>query len=261
MNEIQIFKNSQFGEVRLVEIDGTPYFVANDVANALGYSVPKDAIRDHVTNNPACDGAAFQRPIPDALGRQQDTVIITEPAVYALIMSSKQERAVEFQKWVFNEVLPSIRQRGIYTTPATIDHIINDPEFGIKLLTTLKEERAKRLAAEQQAQLETHRADDNACEALAERALANGLSRHLQARANFNLEWGNIETLVKGIYFYTRTPIATIYDKGYAHVKQEMKLATKPTKAYFRDGHARYIVILAAFLNDWLSKVRKKNSK
>ena len=90
---------------------GEPGFVGKDVCDRLGYANHNDAIGKH------CRGVAIRYPIPDALGRDQDTRILTEPDVLRLIVSSSLPDAQEFERWVFEEVLPSIRRTGQYVAP------------------------------------------------------------------------------------------------------------------------------------------------
>ena len=104
---VQVFNNTKFGEIRVVEIEGKTYFVGNDVAKSLGYLRPKDAISAH------CKGAAFHR-LPDNQGVMQDTKIIPEGDVYRLAAKSELPGAEEFESWIFDEVLPSIRKNGGY---------------------------------------------------------------------------------------------------------------------------------------------------
>lgn len=106
MSELQIFNNEEFGEVRMAEINGKPYFVATDVATALGYTNPRKAISDH------CKGVT-KRDTPTSSGVQQMSYI-NEGDLYRLIMKSKLPSAEKFEKWVMEEVLPSIRKNGGY---------------------------------------------------------------------------------------------------------------------------------------------------
>lgn len=110
-NEIQIFNNPKFGNVRMIEENGNVLFCGNDVASALGYKSPKDAISTH------CRGAVKRR-LTDALGREQETVFIPEGDIYRLAARSKLPGADEFESWIFDEVLPSIRKTGGYQTKA-----------------------------------------------------------------------------------------------------------------------------------------------
>lgn len=111
MNDIQIFNNSEFGDIRSLEIDGKPYFVANDVATALGYSRPADAITQH------CKGSVKHR-VPTN-GGEQEMKIIPEGDIYRLIIRSSLPSAEKFEHWVFDEVIPNIRKTGGYNLPQT----------------------------------------------------------------------------------------------------------------------------------------------
>ena len=141
MNDLMIFNNPEFGEIRTVGLDGEPLLVGKDVALALGYTNPQKAIRDHVDDEDKTVNETFSvngTPI----------VLINESGLYALVLSSKLPGAKKFKRWVTSEVLPSIRKHGAYMTSDTIDKMINSPEFGIKLLTALRDEQDKRKALE-----------------------------------------------------------------------------------------------------------------
>ena len=143
MNQtITIFTYEANTNIRtVVTEDGTPFFCGKDVAITLGYTNPNKAIHDH------CKGVPFRYPLETPGGTQQ-VRFITEPDLYRLITHSKLPEAEKFERWVFEEVLPSIRKHGMYATPATIEDMIANPDMAIKLLTTLKEERAARAKAE-----------------------------------------------------------------------------------------------------------------
>ena len=148
-NNLMIFENEEFGQVRTIKIDNKPYAIANDVAKALGYARPHEAITSH------CEGAVSYR-LTDNLGRMRDTKIIPESDIYSLIFEAAKQsknteirdKAKRFKVWVFEEVLPSIRKHGAYITDDTLENMISSPEFGIRLLTELKEEKDKRIEAE-----------------------------------------------------------------------------------------------------------------
>lgn len=106
MGELQIFKSEEFGEIRTVDIEGKSYFCGKDVAGALGYAIPKDAIAAH------CKGAVKHRTPTN--GGIQELLFIPEGDLYRLIVSSKLPTAEKFERWVFDEVLPSIRKHGGY---------------------------------------------------------------------------------------------------------------------------------------------------
>ena len=109
-NNIMIFKNDNFGEIRSLEINGEPYFVGKDIAEVLGYSNTRKAIQDHVDEEDKLDGVT----ICDSIGRNQSAIAINESGLYSLIMSSKLPKAKLFKRWVTSEVLPSIRKNGSY---------------------------------------------------------------------------------------------------------------------------------------------------
>lgn len=134
LDELKIFKNQEFGQIRTVQLNNETYFVGKDVATALGYERATKAIQDHVDEE---DKDVV--PIQDSIGRMQNTPVITESGLYALIFGSKLESAKRFKHWVTSEVLPSIRKHGVYA----VDELLDNPEMAIKAFTALKEEREK----------------------------------------------------------------------------------------------------------------------
>lgn len=144
MNELKIFENEEFGSLRTMEIDGKIYFCGGDVAKMLGYARPSKAIIDH------CKGVLkWDTPTK---GGVQSLSYIPEGDVYRLITHSKLPSAEKFEMWVFEDVLPSIRQYGAYLTPDTLEKAILNPNFIIQLATSLKEyqEENKNLKRENQ---------------------------------------------------------------------------------------------------------------
>lgn len=108
VNELTIFNNDKFGNIRTITDEkGEPWFCGKDVATALGYVDTDQALRNHCK-----EGGALKRRVIDSLGREQDTIFINEGNLYRLIMRSKLPSAEEFEKWVCEEVLPSIRKTG-----------------------------------------------------------------------------------------------------------------------------------------------------
>lgn len=143
MNNVQLFSNPQFGDIRIVMNESNePMFVASDVANALGYAKPRNAVQAH------CKGALKQG-VPTSGGIQEMT-IIPESDFYRLVLKSQLQDAEKFQDWVCEDILPSIRKHGAYMTPDTLEKAILSPDFIIKLATNLKEEQTKRIAAEKE---------------------------------------------------------------------------------------------------------------
>lgn len=118
MNELQIFNNEEFGDIRTVTIDNEPWFVGKDVAEALGYKNTKDALATHIENCDKIMGSQNTTPsITDSLGRTQRPTWINESGLYALIFGSKLESAKRFKHWVTSEVLPTLRKTGSYEMP------------------------------------------------------------------------------------------------------------------------------------------------
>lgn len=131
-NKLEIFRSDEFGEVRTINENGKILFCGNDVAKALGYTNPNKAINDHCR--------AITKRSTHISGKLQDINFITEGDLYRLIASSKLESAQKFESWVFDVVLPSIRKHGVYA----VDELLNNPDFAIKALTELKNERAEK---------------------------------------------------------------------------------------------------------------------
>lgn len=141
-NEIQQFDFRGASLRTLTDEAGEPWFVAKNACDILGIDTNhlRGALDDDEITN-LRNSEVWNQP-----GRAP--LIISEPGLYKLIMRSRKPEAKEFRRWVTHEVLPSIRRHGAYATDVTIDSILNDPDFGIRLLTNLKDERARRREAE-----------------------------------------------------------------------------------------------------------------
>ena len=136
MQELQIFNNQEFGTIRATEINGNPYFVGKDIAEALGYTNPQKAIRDHVDQEDKTLNESFT--VNGTMA-----VLISESGVYSLVFGSQLPKAKEFKHWVTSEVLPTIRKHGAYMTPETLEKALLNPDGMIKVLQALKEEQNK----------------------------------------------------------------------------------------------------------------------
>lgn len=148
MNEIQNF-TFDGSQIRTLTIENEPYFVGKDVAAVLGYCDTSDALKKHVDDE---DKGVCGMPTP---GGKQLMKIVNESGLYSLILGSKLPSAKRFKRWVTSEVLPAIRKHGAYATDSTIDKILGDPDFGIRLLQELKTEREARKALEIQNAVQT----------------------------------------------------------------------------------------------------------
>ena len=147
MNNIQIFQNEQFGKVRIAMNENEePLFCLADVCAVIGI---KDTSR---CASRLDDDVRQTHPIKDNLGRTQQATFVTESGLYDGVIRSDSEKAKPFRKWVTSEVLPSIRKHGAYMTQETLEKALTSPDFLIQLATNLKEEKQKRIEAEQKIQ-------------------------------------------------------------------------------------------------------------
>ena len=136
-NQLQTFTNEKFGDVRMLIIDGEPWFVGKDVAEILSYKNTADALYKHVDEEDK--GVAKC----DTLGGTQNMTIINESGLYSLILRSRLPEAKSFKHWVTSEILPSVRKHGAYMTPEKIKEVLYNPDTIIKLATDLKSEQEK----------------------------------------------------------------------------------------------------------------------
>lgn len=153
---IQVFSNPEFGSLTTITIDGEPWFIGKEVAEKLGYERGTKAVIDHVDSE---DKQVFLKSHFRNLESGNSKVLenipnrgltcINESGLYSLILSSKLPSAKKFKHWVTSEVLPTIRKHGVYMTDEAIEKAILNPDFIIQLATQLKEEKQKRLEAEQ----------------------------------------------------------------------------------------------------------------
>ena len=149
MNDLTTFSKPEFGQVRTVEIDGTPWLVGKDVAVALGYKNPQRAIRDHVDTE---DQGVTKTVTPSG---EQEMLIINESGLYSLVLSSKLPTAKKFKRWVTSEVIPSIRKTGSYSVPCDLSRLSPEMQM-LKLLTdkAIENELAQQEQARQLHQVE-----------------------------------------------------------------------------------------------------------
>lgn len=138
--QLQVFKNPEFGEIRVIEKDGEPWFVAVDVCDILGLSNPTIAV-SRLDND---ERAKFN------LGRQGDATIVNEPGLYTLILGSRKPEAKAFKRWITHEVILSIRKYGAYMTPEKLEEAVCNPDTIIEICMQLKleQERRKQVEAE-----------------------------------------------------------------------------------------------------------------
>lgn len=134
---VTVFENPEFGKVRVVEKDGEPWFVANDVCRILNISNTKDGMKT------LDDDEKTGVDIIDPHGRTQNTNAISEPGLYSLVLRSRKPEAKAFKRWITHDVIPSIRKHGAYMTRETLQKSLSSPEALIEILTALKNEQEK----------------------------------------------------------------------------------------------------------------------
>ena len=170
MNELKIFNNEEFGQVRTIVINNEPWFLGKDICTVFGD-------KNHNRSLGRVDNIdKREEGILDSLGRKQTAIFINESGLYSLLFSmqpqksnndgvtdaypievqNRIDRLHKFKHWVTSDVLPSIRRHGIYATDNVIDSILNNPDFGIELLRKLKEERVAQVEAERRNAILTH---------------------------------------------------------------------------------------------------------
>src|SRR5660398_186391 len=133
MNNLQVFENKEFGNVRVVEISNQVWFIAKDICEALDLTNPTVAV-DRLDDD---ERTKFN------LGRQGRANVVNEYGLYNLVLSSRKKSAKKFKRWITHEVIPSIRKHGAYMTPETIERTLTDPDFIIGLAERLKDEQKK----------------------------------------------------------------------------------------------------------------------
>ena len=206
MTNLKIFENAEFGKVRVQVVNDEPMFCLSDVCKVLGLTQPskvKERLNEKGVNT-----------IPTLTsGGTQELLYINESNLYKTIFQSRKECAERFSDWVTSEVLPSIRKHGMYATESTIDRILNDPDFGIELLTKLKEERAARVEAEKKNAILMH---VNKTYTATEIAKELGLKSAIEL--NKMLEEKKIQFKVNGTWVL----YSDYSNCGYEEVKQEV---------------------------------------
>lgn len=143
MNDIEVFRNEQFGEVRGALLNDSGWIVGKDAAEVLGYVNTRDALSRHVDEDDKADVV-----IHDGSQNRKMTVI-NESGLYSLVLSSKLPGAKAFKKWITADVLPSIRKHGLYATADTVENMLSNPDFAIQLLQKFKEEQEQKKELQQ----------------------------------------------------------------------------------------------------------------
>lgn len=141
MNDLKIFESEAFGKIRVLEKDGEPWFVAADVCRALEHSNNRMALERLDDDEKGV--SSIYTP-----GGPQETSVVNEPGLYALVLGSRKPEAKAFKRWITHEVIPNIRRHGAYMTPETLEAAIMNPDYLLKVVVALKDEKDKRKALE-----------------------------------------------------------------------------------------------------------------
>ena len=151
MNDIRIFTHDTFGQIRITDNNGDPWFVAKDVCRSLDLANPRTSVALLEEDE---KGVLTM----DTLGGPQEVSIISEAGLYSLILRSRKPEAKAFRRWVTHDVLPAVRKHGGYLTPEKVEDILSDPDTLIRLATDLKAERARRRELEAQSAIDAPKA-------------------------------------------------------------------------------------------------------
>lgn len=250
MNELKIF-NFESQEVRMQLIDDDPWFVGKDVSDVLGYS-ETNAMTRRLNDD---DFMSVK-----LSGMNMKSILINESGLYAAVMGSKLESAKKFQRWVTKEVLPSIRKHGGYLTPEKIEEALLNPDTLIQLATTLKDERTKRLLAEQRVNELQPKAD------YYDSILKNKSLMTISVIAkNYGMSANGMNKLLHELgvqYQHSKTWLlySKHQDKGYTHTEMIPVQGSdnlKPSTKWTQKGHIFIYQLLKQ--NDVLPLIEKKD--
>ena len=190
--QVQLFNNPAFGSVRITVIDGDPWFVAKDVCGCLEISNSRDAISKLRDKD---KGVA----ITDTLGGKQEMATISENGLYELMFSARKPEAKQFKYWVVDEVLPAIRQQGIYATEAVRERMLTDPDYIIQVVNQWKVELAKRKAVELERDVairtKAYISDKKTATAMATASAATRKVAALQNQLGKGKEWKEVKAI------------------------------------------------------------------
>lgn len=218
MDNLQIFKNPEFGQVRVVEVDGEPWFVGKDVCRCLELNNNRMALE-------RLDDDEKGVSLIDTPGGKQEMITINEPGLYSLVLSSRKPEAKKFKRWITHEVIPAIRKYGGYLTPKKIEEVLTDPDTIIKLATQLKEEREKRLEAERIKKQIAASQNSLLVRQVAKIASKNGIVIGEKRLWNKLREWGLI-------FKNSTEPKQEYIDRGYFEVVEGVRETSNGTFTY-----------------------------
>lgn len=205
-NQLQRVFEYEGQRVRTVMIDGEPWFVARDVCKSMGINNVSMAVsRLNVADVSTADIRSG--------GQNRRMSTVNESGLYDLILDSRKAEAKAFRRWVTSEVLPSIRQHGLYATDDVVDRILADPDFGIRLLTNYRDERQRRIQAEQKNAVLMH---------VNKTYTTTEIAKEIGFRSAVALNKDLAERRVQFRQNSTWVLYSDFATRGYTHIKQEV---------------------------------------
>lgn len=225
MNEIQIFENPEFGQVRTVEVNGEPYFIAADICNALELSNTTVAL-DRLDDD---EKSKLNLGLSGGL-----TNCVNEYGLYSLVMASRKPSAKKFKRWVTHEVLPSIRKHGAYMTDEALYRAITEPDFLIQLATELKAEKEKRKVLEEKVERDKPLVDFATQVSETSDLVDMAQMAKLARDENINIGRNKLFAWLKDkkILLSDNTPYQRFIDQNYFAVKEVVKNTAYGTKTF-----------------------------
>lgn len=243
MNELTIFNNPEFGTIRTVEINGEIWFVGKDVAVALGYKNPQEAIRTHVDDE---DKGVSEILTP---GGKQSVPIINESGLYSLVLSSKLPSAKRFKHWITGEVLPSIRKTGSYTTKTK-----EIAEANASKRLHIMEMNARSRAANQMTKLWSAAGIKPQYQAMALNGYLDGLSLPREAFGEVCTAMLDATTIAKNLGIYSKNGVPHTLAVSAVIGQLNLEPSEKAETPFSRNGHDGVSVQYASSVQD---KVRE----
>lgn len=250
-SEIKIFENSEFGDIRTIVDGDKVLFCGNDVAKALGYSNPRDALKRHCR-------CVVKRdvPHPQSSEKKIEMAFISEGDIYRLIANSKLPTAEKFESWVFDDVLPTIRKHGVYATPEALMQMLAEPENAIKIFEALRDEREKNKQLSEKIALNAPKVHFADTVAESEDLIKIRDMAKLLCENGVNIGERRLYALLRDekILMKDNTPYQQFIDRGYFKVK-ERPLMLKANIGIAKTTYvtARGQIWIANKIKDWMT--------
>lgn len=250
-SEIKIFENSEFGDIRTIVDGDKVLFCGNDVAKALGYDQPHKAIDRHCRYGMKCTV-----PHPQSKDKSIEMLFIPEGDVYRLISHSKLPSAEKFERWVFDDVLPTIRKHGVYATPEALMQMLAEPENAIKIFEALRDEREKNKQLSEKIALDAPKVHFSDTVAESEDLIKIRDMAKLLCENGVNIGERRLYALLRDekILMKDNIPYQQFIDRGYFKVK-ERPLMLKANTGIVKTTYvtARGQIWIANKIKDWMA--------